>query len=50
VTDPVPAAPEGDARIEATLTLPTPCVAPIVFVTSGTGAPPGSWFAATGAG
>jgi len=34
----------GNATIEATLTLPSPCIAPIVFVTS----PTGAWFAATG--
>jgi hypothetical protein len=34
----------GDARIEARLVLPNPCIAPIVFVTS----PTGSWFAVTG--
>lgn len=34
----------GNARIEAQLTLPNPCIAPIVFVTS----PTGSWFATTG--
>ena len=34
----------GNADIEADLNLPHPCIAPIVFVTSGTG----SWFAATG--
>jgi hypothetical protein len=34
----------GDATIDATITLPSPCIAPIVFVTS----PGGSWFAATG--
>lgn len=34
----------GDAQIEADLTLPQPCIAPIVFVTS----PSGAWFAATG--
>lgn len=34
----------GNADIEATVSLPSPCIAPIVFVTS-TG---GSWFAATG--
>ncbi|HET7608780.1 MAG TPA: hypothetical protein VFL84_08905 [Gammaproteobacteria bacterium] len=34
----------GDAEIEAQLTLPEPCIAPIVFVTS----PTGSWFATTG--
>jgi hypothetical protein len=47
-TAPVPASPDGDATIKATVDLPDPCVAPIVFVTSGTGPPPGNWFAATG--
>jgi hypothetical protein len=34
----------GNAEIVADLTLPQPCIAPIIFVTS----PTGSWFAATG--
>jgi hypothetical protein len=34
----------GNAEIEADITLPHPCIAPIVFVTS----PTGSWFASTG--
>ena len=34
----------GDAEIEANVSLPHPCIAPIVFVTS----PGGAWFAATG--
>lgn len=34
----------GNASIEANLTLPQPCIAPIVFVTS----PAGAWFASTG--
>jgi hypothetical protein len=34
----------GDADIEATVALPSPCIAPILFVTS----PTGAWFAATG--
>ena len=34
----------GDADIETDVTLPQPCIAPIIFVTS----PGGSWFAATG--
>ena len=34
----------GNADIEADLVLPSPCIAPIVFVTSGGG----SWFAVTG--
>lgn len=50
LTDPFPAttgpasAGGGDAKIQATVTLPSPCIAPIVFVTSAGG----SWFAATG--
>jgi len=47
-TAPVPASMDGDATIKATVDLPDPCVAPIVFVTSGTGPPPGNWFATTG--
>jgi hypothetical protein len=43
-TDPFPASMAGDSKIEATLDLPEPCFAPIVFVTS----PGGSWFAVTG--
>jgi len=34
----------GDAEIDASIDLPSPCIAPIVFVTSAGGA----WFAATG--
>ena len=34
----------GNARIEADVTLPHPCIAPIIFVTNNGG----SWFAATG--
>jgi hypothetical protein len=44
-TDPFPATTTGDSKIEATVALPDPCFAPIVFVTS----PGGSWFAVTGA-
>ena len=50
VTDPVPATRTGDATIEAKLALPTPCIAPIVFVTNGTAPAPGAWFATTGTG
>lgn len=39
-----PATITGDADIEQLLTLPTPCFAPIIFVTS----PGGAWFAVTG--
>jgi hypothetical protein len=34
----------GNSKIETTLSLPQPCIAPIVFVTS----PSGTWFAVTG--
>jgi len=34
----------GNAEIEASLSLPQPCIAPIIFVTS----PGGAWFATTG--
>ena len=34
----------GNAHIRADVSLPHPCIAPIVFVTS----PAGSWFASTG--
>lgn len=50
VTDPAPANSAGDSTIEASLALPSPCIAPIVFVTNGTGAAPGAWFATTGTG
>jgi hypothetical protein len=43
-TDPFPATPTGDAKVRATVTLPSPCFAPILFVTS----PTGAWFAVTG--
>ena len=36
----------GDAKVEGQLTLPQPCIAPIVLVTSPAGT--GAWFAATG--
>ncbi len=42
---PVPATSAGDAEFEAVLALPSPCIAPIVFVTNAAGT---SWFAATG--
>ena len=44
-TDPFPATAQGDANIEATVDLPTPCFAPIVFVVNGG---TGAWFAVTG--
>jgi hypothetical protein len=39
-----PANTEGDSSIRATVRLPHPCIAPLVFVTS----PGGAWFAVTG--
>jgi len=45
VTDPFPATSTGDADIEALVDLPTPCIAPIVFVTNPTGT---GWFSVTG--
>ena len=50
-TDPFPASTGpassggGDSKIEADLTLPHPCIAPIIFVTNPGGT---AWFAATG--
>jgi hypothetical protein len=38
------ASPAGESSIKATVQLPSPCIAPIIFVTS----PGGAWFAATG--
>lgn len=39
-----PADAAGNAQIQDTITLPQPCIAPIIFVTN----PNGAWFAATG--
>ena len=43
-TGPFPATATGDAEIEATVSLPSPCFAPIIFV----GPSPTTWFAVTG--
>jgi hypothetical protein len=43
-TGPFPATAEGDSKIEATVTLPSPCFAPLIFV----GPSPTTWFAVTG--
>jgi hypothetical protein len=43
-TPPVTASATGDAEIDASVDLPSPCFAPIVFVTSAGGA----WFAVSG--
>ena len=44
-TGPFPATATGDSEIEATVTLPSPCFAPIIFV----GPSATTWFAVTGA-
>jgi hypothetical protein len=46
VTDPFPADAAGNAEVETTVDLPSPCIAPIIFVNNGNAA--GAWFAATG--
>jgi hypothetical protein len=43
-TDPFAATTTGDSKIQATVTLPSPCVAPIIFV----GPSATTWFAVTG--
>jgi hypothetical protein len=43
-TSPFPATSTGDSQIEANVTLPSPCFAPIVFV----GPSAATWFAVTG--
>jgi hypothetical protein len=43
-TNAFPATSTGNSKIEDTVSLPQPCIAPIVFVAS----PGGTWFAATG--
>jgi hypothetical protein len=49
VTAPFPASTAGNAAFKGNLDLPNPCIAPIVFITAGTGNPPGVWFSVTGA-
>ncbi len=44
---PVPFSRAGDAEVDATLILPSPCVAPVIFFAGATGAGP-RWFAVTG--
>jgi hypothetical protein len=48
VTAPFPATATGDASFNGSVDLPSPCIAPIVFVTNGVGDPPGVWFSVTG--
>jgi hypothetical protein len=45
ITEQFPATTAGDSKIEANVGLPSPCVAPIVFVMNAGGT---SWFAVTG--
>ncbi len=47
VTAPFPATTSGDAQFKGKVDLPSPCIAPIVFVTTGTG-DPRAWFSITG--
>jgi hypothetical protein len=42
------ATPTGDGELDTSVSLPSPCFAPIVFVTAPTGTPTGAWFAITG--
>jgi hypothetical protein len=43
-TSTVPASSAGDAELNTTVNLPSPCFAPIVFVTT----PGGAWLAVSG--
>lgn len=45
-TDPFPATATGDSKIKARISVPSPCLAPIIFV----GPSPTTWFAVTGQG
>jgi len=49
-TEPFDVTPEGDGQLDTSVALPSPCFAPVVFVTSlaTTTAPTGVWFAITG--
>jgi hypothetical protein len=44
LTEPFAVTPAGDGQLHTSVALPSPCFAPIVFVTS----PTGQWFAVTG--
>jgi hypothetical protein len=46
-TDPVPYSPQGDATVDARVSLPADCLAPTVFFAGVTGAGP-RWFAVNG--
>ena len=45
ITEGFPATPEGDSNIDAHVTLPNPCVAPVIFVLAGS---EDKWFSVTG--
>lgn len=45
-TDPVPTDAAGNAEFDTMVSLPSPCIAPIIFIANGNAA--GAWFAATG--
>lgn len=47
MSDSVPFSPKGDARVNAQVTLPASCLAPVVFFAGDTAAGP-RWFAVTG--
>lgn len=47
MTDTVPFSSDGNAMVDATIDLPSPCLAPVVFFAGQTGAGP-RWFAVTG--
>ncbi len=47
ITDQVPADTAGNASFDTNVSLPQPCIAPIIFVVHPTSDPP-RWFAATG--
>jgi hypothetical protein len=47
ITDPYPADATGNSDLKTTVSLPQPCIAPIIFVVHPTSEPP-RWFAATG--
>ena len=47
ITTPFPADTAGNAKLKTTVSLPQPCIAPVIFVTHPT-SDPSRWFAATG--
>lgn len=47
MTDTVPFSPDGNAKVRTDISLPSPCLAPVIFFAGQTGAGP-RWFAVTG--